>query len=89
MADPKELVDKSKAILESRGQSYGDYRPLYRKIARRWSDALQMEISPSMVCRLLCEMKLARWENSGYNEDHAIDAANYLFLAGSLEKLNE
>ena len=89
MSDPKELVDKSKAILESRGQSYGDYRPLYRKFARRWSDALQMEISPSLVCRLLSEMTLARWENSGYNEDHAIDAANYLFLAGSLEKLNE
>ena len=89
MSDPKELAEKAKAILESRGQSYGDYRPLYRKIARRWSDALQMEISPSMVCRLRCEMKLARGENSGYNEDHAIDAANYLFLAGSLEKLNE
>ena len=85
MTDPKELAEKAKAILESRGQAYGDYRPLYRNIARKWADTLEMEISPSMVCRLLAEMKLARWENSGYKEDHAIDAANYLFLAGSLE----
>ena len=85
MTDPKELAEKAKAILESRGQAYGDYRPLYRNIARKWSDTLEMEISPSMVCRLLAEMKLARWENSVYKEDHAVDAANYLFLAGSLE----
>ena len=85
MSDPKELAEKAKAILDSRGQSYGDYRPLYRNIARKWSDTLEMEISPSMVCRLLAEMKLARWENSGYKEDHAVDAANYIFLAGSLE----
>ena len=85
MTDPKELAEKAKAILESRGQAYGDYRPLYRNIARKWSDTLEMEISPSIVCRLLAEMKLARWENSGYKEDHAVDAANYLFLAGSLE----
>ena len=85
MTDPKELAEKAKAILESRGQAYGDYRPLYRNIARKWSDTLEMEISPSMVCRLLAELKLARWENSGYKEDHAVDAANYLFLAGSLE----
>ena len=85
MTDPKELAEKAKAILESRGQAYGDYRPLYRNIARKWSDTLEMEISPSMVCRLLAEMKLARWEHSGYKEDHAVDAANYLFLAGSLE----
>ena len=85
MTDPKELAEKAKAILESRGQSYGDYRPLYRNIARKWSDTLEMEITPSMVCRLLAEMKLARWENSGYKEDHAVDAANYIFLAGSLE----
>ena len=85
MTDPKELAEKAKAILESRGQAYGDYRPLYRNIARKWSDTLELEISPSMVCRLLAEMKLARWENSGYKEDHAVDAANYLFLAGSLE----
>ena len=86
MSDPKELAEKAKAILESRGQSYGDYRPLSRKIAHSWSNTLEMEITPSMVCRLLAEMKLARWENSGYVEDHAIDAANYIFLAGSLEK---
>ena len=86
MTDPKELAEKAKAILESRGQAYGDYRPLYRNIARKWSDTLEMEITPSMVCRLLAEMKLARWENSGYVEDHTIDAANYIFLAGSLEK---
>ena len=85
MTDPKELAEKAKAILESRGQAYGDYRPLYRNIARKWSDTLEMEISPSMECRLLAEMKLARWENTGYKEDHAVDAANYLFLAGSLE----
>ena len=85
MTDPKELAEKAKAILESRGQAYGAYRALYRNIARKWSDTLEMEITPSMVCRLLAEMKLARWENSGYNEDHAVDAANYLFLAGSLE----
>ena len=85
MTDPKELAEKAKAILESRGQAYGDYRPLYRNIARKWSDTLEMEISPSMVCRLLAEMKLESWVNSGYKEDHAVDAANYLFLAGSLE----
>ena len=89
MTDPKELAEKAKAIFESRGQSYEDYRPLYRKIARRWSNALGIEVTPGMVCRLLADMKLARWENSGYQEDHAIDAANYLFLAGSLEKLTE
>jgi hypothetical protein len=33
-------------------------------------------------------MKLARW-NAGFDEDHAIDAANYAFISAALEGESE
>ena len=49
---------------------------------------LGVEVTPAQTARMLVEMKLARW-NAGFDEDHAIDAANYSFIAAALEGESE
>jgi len=54
-------------------------------LAVRWSLVAGVTLSPAQTARMLIEMKLARW-NAGFDEDHAIDSANYSFIAAALEE---
>jgi len=83
-ANPPRLAKRAMKIYEDRAGSLGNYKPLYEEIAARWSLVLRKPVTPAEVARMLIEMKLARW-NAGYAEDHALDAANYSFIAGALD----
>ena len=49
---------KTKAILEKRGQEYGDADILFNKIADRFSLVLNRKIDKYTAARLLVELKL-------------------------------
>ena len=85
---PKMLSKKAAKVFEDRGVQLGSYKPLYSELAVRWSMVAGVTLSPAQAARMLIEMKLARW-NAGFDEDHAIDAANYAFIAASLEGESE
>ena len=85
---PQKLAKAAAQILESRATKLGPYKPLYSELAVRWSMVAGVTLSPAQTARMLVEMKLARW-NAGFDEDHAIDAANYSFIAAALEGESE
>jgi len=78
-------LNKTKAILQQRGQEYGDADLLFNKIADRFSLVLNRKIDKYTTARLLVELKLARLD-MGYKEDSLIDALGYLSIAESLHQ---
>jgi hypothetical protein len=88
MSAPQDIAVSASKILTSRGKKLGPYQPLYKELAIRWTLVLGVEVTPAQTARMLVEMKLARW-NAGFDEDHAIDAANYSFIAAALESESE
>ena len=85
---PKMLSKKAAKVFEDRGVHLGDYRPMFIEIAQRWSLVIGVEVTPSQAARCMAELKMARWK-AVYHEDHAIDAANYAFIAAALEGESE
>lgn len=88
MSDPQDLAKEAAQTMKDRGKKLGPYQPLYKELAIRWSLVLGVEVTPAQTARMLVEMKLARW-NAGYDKDHAIDGANYSFIAAALEGESE
>jgi len=78
-------LNKTKAILQQRGQEYGDADLLFNKIADRFSLVLNRKIDKYTTARLLVELKLARLD-MGYKEDSLLDALGYLSIAESLHQ---
>lgn len=88
MSAPQDLAKEAAQTMADRGKKLGPYQPLYKELAIRWSLVLGVEVSPAQTARMLVEMKLARW-NAGYDKDHALDGANYSFIAAALEGESE
>ena len=78
-------LNKTKAILQQRGQEYGDADILFNKIADRFSLVLNRKVDKYTTARLLVELKLARLD-VGYKEDSLLDALGYLSIAESLHQ---
>ena len=88
MSAPQDLAIEAAQTMKDRGKKLGPYQPLYKELAIRWSLVVGVEVTPAQTARMLVEMKLARW-NAGYDEDHAVDGANYCFIAAALEGESE
>ena len=88
MSAPQDLAKEAAQTMKDRGKKLGPCQPLYKELAIRWSLVVGVEVTPAQTARMLVEMKLARW-NAGFDEDHAIDAANYSFIAAALESESE
>ena len=78
-------LNKTKAILQQRGQEYGNAYIFFDKIADRFSLVLNRKIDKYTTARLLVELKLARLD-MGYKEDSLLDALGYLSIAESLQQ---
>ena len=78
-------LNKTKAILQQRGDEYGNADILFNKIADRFSLVLNRKIDKYTAARLLVELKLARLD-MGFKEDSLIDALGYLSIAESLHE---
>ena len=78
-------LNKTKAILQQRGDEYGNADILFNKISDRFSLVLNRKIDKYTAARLLVELKLARLD-MGFKEDSLIDALGYLSIAESLHE---
>jgi len=73
-------------LIVNRGQTHGDLESTFDNMAARMSLTLGVKVTPSQAARVMLDMKQARWDSGGYNLDHAIDGANYILIAASMEE---
>jgi len=86
MKKPDLFSKKAAEILADRAVKLGDFEELYENFARRLTLFLGQDITPAQSARIILEMKLSRCDVGGYDQDHVLDAANYLFIFGALKE---
>ena len=83
--EAKNILSAAQSILTERGRQYGDAEVLFRQIAFRFSLVLGVPVTAYEAARLLAELKNARMDLAeDYNEDSALDAINYIAIAGAI-----
>jgi len=82
-----DLHDELKAIIRDRALTHGDLENTFEIMAQRWSQVLEMDITPAQTAWMMAEAKLARMESGGYQRDHLLDAANYLIISAYLNEV--
>lgn len=78
MADP---VDKIEALLEERGNQWGDAVTTHARIAQVWSGILGKEIQPIEVSLMMAGLKLVRAAVNPTNQDSYDDAHGYVTIS--------
>ena len=89
MEKPDLFAAKAADILADRAVKLGDFKDLYENFAKRLTLFLGQDITPAQSARIILEMKLSRCDVGGYDQDHVLDAANYLFIYGALKELEK
>ena len=72
------------AIIQQRGESYGDVRLNMSETARRMSLTLNVPVSPATVCLLMIDLKLARLKETPKHLDSVLDVMGYAALLAEL-----
>jgi hypothetical protein len=74
------------AILRDRRDSYGEPADFFDAVARRWSLALGVPITPRRVVLCLLEVKLQRLVRDPRHADSVADLAGYAAILSELER---
>jgi hypothetical protein len=69
-----------KTVIRERGEQYGDFRVMARRMATMMGGQINVEISPSDVMLMMAQLKLAR-AATDKSTDTFLDAINYVALA--------
>jgi hypothetical protein len=72
---PDDVLERVRAIIKERGNSYGPPHVMFADIARRWDCD-----SRAKVAMCMAELKMARLAHK-WDDDSAIDAIAYLMFA--------
>lgn len=76
-----EFINNVKDILENRKRAYGDAKPLFQKVARKWAVSLGIDITPEQVMLCMIDFKTVRYQEDGeHKHDSAFDIAGYSAL---------
>lgn len=81
-----ELLDACKAVLNSRGQHYGNVYENHKRIAEIWSIILGFKVTEEQVLLMMIGLKVARLIQTPNHQDSIIDTAGY---AAALSELIE
>mgnify|MGYP000195884175 CR=1 FL=1 len=81
-----ELLDACKAVLNSRGQHYGNILENHKRIAEIWSIILGFKVTEEQVLLMMIGLKVARLIQTPDHQDSIIDTAGY---AAALSELIE
>lgn len=73
--------DETDALLEQRGQIYGDAVTQYGQVAQVWSGILGHEVTAHQAALMMVGLKLVRASTSPDHEDNLDDAAGYVRIA--------
>ena len=74
------------AIVRDRRESYGEPADFFEAVARRWSLALGMSITPRRVVLCLLELKLQRLVRDPRHSDSIADLAGYAAILSEIER---
>ncbi len=72
-----ELLVHAAAIVTRRRCEYGEPDELFEQVAKRWSLALGVQVSPAQVVLCLLDLKLARLARDPTHVDSVLDVAGY------------
>ena len=78
------LNEADELIHGERRNQYGDPVEQFRKVAKRWSEILNTEITAYEVVRCMIELKLVR-EQYKHSRDNLVDIAGYTGILAMLE----
>ena len=86
-----ELLDACKAVLNSRGQHYGNVYENHKRIAEIWSIILGFKVTEEQVLLMMIGLKVARLIQTPNHQDSIIDTAGYAAALSELieEKKNQ
>lgn len=76
-------------ICRDRETQYGSPDANFAKIAALWEAYTNVRVTPEDVAVMMALLKVARFATGRAKEDHFIDAAGYLALAGELATTRE
>ena len=71
------LLQQAARVVADRRERYGDPEDLFRRIAVRWSQTLDVPVTPAQVALCLIDLKLARLAHDPTHGDSVIDVAGY------------
>jgi len=71
------LLEHAAGIVADRRGLYGAPVDLFDQVAKRWSLALGMEVTPAQVVLCLIDLKLARLVHDPAHLDSIVDVAGY------------
>ena len=80
MRNPTDILMSGKTVIRERGEQYGDFRVMARRMATMMGGQINVEISPSDVMLIMAQLKLAR-AATDKSDDTFVDAINYVALA--------
>lgn len=79
-----EFLASVASTITERGDEYGDAASLFSTIARRWSIALNCDVSPAQVAICLIDLKLARLSHNPQHADSIRDIAGYAAILAEI-----
>jgi len=79
-----EALAQVQAIIQQRGENYGDVRENMAETAKRMSLTLEYTVSPATVCLLMIDLKLARLKETPGHLDSVLDIMGYAALLAEL-----
>ena len=86
MSNQINILDIAKGVvLGERQKAYGSPKKNFEKVAKYWSNYLNVEIRPKDVAMMMILLKVSREENK-HTQDNLIDIAGYSLISEMLEK---
>jgi hypothetical protein len=79
-----EALAQVQAIIQQRGESYGNARSNMTETAERMSLTLGVPVTPESVCLLMIDLKLARLKETPCHLDSVLDIMGYAALLAEL-----
>ena len=83
MNDSLDLLDRAKAIVQSRQNSYRSPEKSFAQIAHMWSVIFDKPITSEQVALALLALKVVR-ELAAHQEDNLLDMIGYVLCLDSL-----
>ncbi|MCC5991719.1 MAG: hypothetical protein JJT99_04265 [Rhodobacteraceae bacterium] len=74
------ILTAAEQVLESRAAAYGPASASLEKIAARWSQVLECEVTPAQVVLCMIDLKMVRLTHDPDHRDSLIDVIGYAAL---------
>jgi hypothetical protein len=79
-----EALAQVQAIIQQRGEHYGNVRENMAETAKRMSLTMGYTVTPESVCLLMIDLKLARLKETPGHLDSVLDVMGYAALLAEL-----